>query len=501
MSSAIEPKRRRRLIPQLRWPSWMQEMSGRSHVLVMTVLFVGALFAGWSLLPGISEKVAALEKDGQFRLALRMLEQQYDQGDRSQRTLFQLQHFYEQFGDLAGARRVLEELVELRPRDINLNRQLTALYRQTQDEAAYVDALKTGLQLRYSEAACRELIGIERRDGRGENELQQIQDCQKLGYDGTDDLIRAAHLDAADGRLENAVARLRSLDDKRRLQRPREFLTLFSLLLETNEPRDAYRRGLRWFRSTGDESLALSLIDFMADDDRHDLAIEFAKSVGTPGDGISLAIPELMLDRGQIQSARTLLSLWLERARLDQSPLGSRFVDAALASQDLDLAFTGAQRFGLQRLPQGDLVNLAEALASGQRQADFDSVRAHIGPEFAEANPLLGAAVALTGGDAAMAKDLLAKVDTRDIDEWRLSLHAQLNRKLGIAEPVAPVQDLPRPQVDAVPAPKDGATTAATLPKAPPIVRPTRLLRSIKRPRRRRFPAARTYGVEKAQDP
>jgi len=407
-------------------------LAGRAHVLVMAVLFIGGLTAGYFMLPGISEKVAALEKDGQFRLALRTLEQQYDQGDRRQRTLFQMHRLYEQFGDIAGARRVLEQLVEQRPRDINLNRQLAALYRQAQDEPAYIGAIKAGLKLRYQEASCRELIGIFRLQGNAVQEEQQIKECRDLGYDRTEDLLRLGLITAAEGKLVEAASVLRTLDDKRRLEQPRDQLTLFSVLLENSEARDAYRRGLRWFRSGGDENLALSMIDQLADDDRYDLAVEFAKSTGTPGDGITLSIPELMLDRGQIPGAKALLALWLERAKLDQSALAGRFVEAALMAQDYELAFTGAQRFGLQRMAQSDLVSLAEALGAAGRQADFHAVRGYLGDVTVTANPLLDAAIELLAGNRERAAELVQKVDATDLDEWRAMLLSQISARLGL---------------------------------------------------------------------
>ena len=506
------------------WSQLTESLANHAHRVVMAVLFGGALVAGYNMLPGVSEKVAALEKDGQFRLALRTLEQQYDQGDRRQRTLFQMHRLYEQFGEIAGARRVLEQLVEQRPRDLNLNRQLAALLRQMQDEPAYIAAVRTGLKLRYSEPACHELIGLWRRDGNAAEEERQIKECRELGYDRTEDIVRLAYLSAVSGKLEPAAVMLRALDDRRRLDQPREQLSLFAILLELNEAKDAYRRGLRWFRSSGDETLALSLIDFLADDDRHELALEFAKNTGSPGDSLSLAIPELMLDRGQLPAAKSLLALWLERAKLDQLGLADRFIEASLVAGDVELAFTGAQRFGLNKLSQALLASLAEALAAAGRQPDFDAVRAYMTAETVSANPLIEATIALVAGETERARKLIGPLDATDLDEWRAALLAQISAKTyhHLPKEPSPVSAPPPPAAialapvaaDMAPGsasqapgavPQPPAVSQQTQPAAQPaateapvrVARPARPLRSGRRTRRPRTPLVRPPGKER----
>jgi len=81
-----------------------------------------------------------------------------------------------------------------------------------------------------------------------------------------------------------------------------------------------------------------------------------------------------------------------------------------------------------------DLVALAEALAATGRQADFDTVRALIGPDVFDENPLLGAAVALQRGAPEAGQSLLSTVEVDELDEWRLSLWAKLMDRTGRTE-------------------------------------------------------------------
>lgn len=412
----------------LHLPAWLNLPS---HWVVMGVLFLGALGLGYELLPGQVQRIAMLERDGQSQQARNMLEHSYQSGDRSFQTLYQLQGLYEHFGQLDKASEILRRLIELNPRDVNVQRRAVTFYKMTQDEPAYIRALQAQIGLRYTEDACRELIGILRRNGQWTDEQAAIQTCRLRGYRRPEDISRLASLVAADGDLAQASALLRSVDDLRRLRTARERTQLFVMLLEIDQPREAHRRAVRWLRSARDPSHALALIDYMASANRHDLAIELARDISSPGDAISLAVPEVMLDRGETFAAKTYLRGWIEKARLGTTDLISRFIVACLDAEDPENAMAGAQRFGLAKVPQDDLVALAEALAAIGRQSDFDTVRAVIRPDVLAGNPLLGAAVALQRGAPEAGQTLLSSVAVDELDEWRLSLWAKLMSNSG----------------------------------------------------------------------
>ena len=72
-------------------PGWVAARSPiRAHSFVMGLLFCAAVVVGFGLLPGDSERIAMLERDGKTREAREILEHGFANGDRRQRTLFQL---------------------------------------------------------------------------------------------------------------------------------------------------------------------------------------------------------------------------------------------------------------------------------------------------------------------------------------------------------------------------------------------------------------------------
>ena len=155
------------------------------------------------------------------------------------------------------------------------------------------------------------------------------------------------------------------------------------------------------------------------------------REISVQGDAVSLAVADVMLDRGETYAARTYLRGWIEKARLNSLDTISRFIIACLDAEDPENAMVGAQRFGLARVPQDNLVALAEALAATGKQAEFDAVRAVIQPDVLASNSLLSAAVAVQRGGPEAGQTLLSSVSVDELDEWRLSLWAKLMSNSG----------------------------------------------------------------------
>lgn len=407
----------------------------RAHIFVMGLLFLAAVIVGYTMLPGDAERIAMLERDGKTAEARQILEQQFANGDRRQRTLYLLEGLYEQSGNLPKARQTLELLAQQRPRDANLQRQLGQFYRVTDAEPEYIRALQAQIDARYSEPACRELIGLLRRKGSYGPEQEALQKCRQKGYRRPEDMVRLASLMAAGGELKEASQLLRAVDDLRRLKSDRERLQLFELLLEVDQPGEAQRRAVRWAKATKDDSFTLTLIGELASANRQDLAIELARDTSVPGDSVFLAVPEMMVDRDELTAARAMLQGWLDKATDLDPPLTSRFIAASLSAGDTSLAFAGARKAGLETLAPESAGRLVRALEAGGRHADADAIRQAVSkaqgvevPDQSEARE--GGRIA--GGEAA------AKPGS-NLDPWRSALWKRLRDENKIIGPNVPI--------------------------------------------------------------
>ena len=407
---------------------------------IMATVFLCSIFAGWAMLPGDNERVAMLERDGHSREALDILEHQVTGGDKRYRTLHQILALYENEGNVGKARSVLEAMTADHPRDVTVKRRLTQFYRSNHLQAEYIATLQDMIEIRYSEATCRELIAVLRFAGNAGVEQAALQRCRQKGYRRADDLSRLAELVAADGDNAQATGILKSIDDLRRLKTVRERFQLLSLLAEQDQPNEAERRALRWIRSTHDDATAVSLIDHLARGKHPDSAYEVAKDAGIPGDGISLTVAERLIEKSQGGAALLYLRGWLDRATAADAETAIRFVDSALAVGDPRLAIQGARRFGYVLLPKHSLSKLAGALEQMDARLEAAEVRTALsggGPVAPEAGAKDAAKLdtspdtdsALDAGDAgASAGERVRSVLLVDpLDAWKRSLFTNMS--------------------------------------------------------------------------
>jgi hypothetical protein len=416
----------------------------RPYLVVMPILFVGALAIGVVILPGENERIAALERDGQTRRALQMLEARLQRGDQSSRVLFDLHRLYDYYGDSEKARRVLEQLADQRPRDAVIQRQLAQLYKTTQDEPAYLRTLQKQISLRYSEPACKELIGLLRRSSAYEAEQAAIADCRRRGYRRVDDLVRLAFLEASDGNIVEAAQTLSAVDDRRWLREARERQLLFDTLIEARRPEEATRRSIRWLKGQYDPDIANTLIYRMVEANRNDLALQIAAAVSLPGDAVALTVAEIMVDQVQYTAARAFLGGWLQQNKAMDFELATRFVTAGLDAEDYGLALTGAERFGLDKLGQAELGALAVALLASARGGEFDRVRPFLTPDAIARQPMIAAGIDLRSGRNEQARANLMRVRVDDLNERQLGYFARLVDQAGRSPALAAVLREPR---------------------------------------------------------
>lgn len=429
------------------------------HRVIMAMIFAGALMAGIAILPGANERVAMLERDGHSRDALKILETEYALGDRKYRTLYQMQALYEDEGNLPKARQLLEAMAVANPRDAALRGQLSLFYKNAQDQPAYIAALKTQIDTKYSESACRALIALLRSQGDYAAEQSALQQCRQRGYRRPEDLSRLAELVAADGDGAQAATILRSIDDLKRLRTGRERYQFLSLLLEQDQPNEAERRALRWIKGGKDDGLALGLIDTLAHSKFPNLAIAVAKEAGSPGDSVSLTVAERLIERSELGPAKLYLNGWLsgwqEKSQTPLEGLPARFVEAALNAGDPATALKGARKFGFTALPPVVLERLAAGLSNAALTAGAAEVRKAAGIEDQPSMPV-GDDVSPGAGEVAGQQAQSAAVEPNQVtsnqtvtgrqdqlDPWRRLLWAKMSDdalRRGQALGLAPLQ-------------------------------------------------------------
>ena len=459
------------------------------YTLVLALIFAGSLVVAWAVLPGEDERIEALERDGQTSRAFALLEARFNRGDRRQRTLVSLRRFYDYYGDAGKSRQVLELLAVERPRDLYVQRQLAQLYRLNQDMPGQIRALKAQLTIRYAEPVCQRLIGLLHLTNDFAAEQAALIDCHDNGYRRPEGLERLASLYAADGKLDQTAQILAAVDDRRWLRGSHERLMLFDALMATNLPQDALWRGIRWYKGQPDQDLALEMISRLVAAGRNDFGLQMARQVGKPGDPVTLAAGEILVDQVQLDAARAFLAGWLAQAGVMSTETAIRFVAAAVDADDPVLAMRGAERHGLARFQSGDLIPLAEALIGAGRIADFDRVRERLTPESIAADGLIAASIDLREGQLEAARTTLSAVTVDEADERRTALKSHL---IALAGRPPSAERLVREAPGMVPGTLTVPPAVTAVPGEPRVRRVSRQVELARRFKRRRF-GVRTY--------
>ena len=499
MSSAVDPTGWPPTDGQHIGPGWRRRLLARlapPYTLVLALIFAGALVVAWAVLPGEDERIEALERDGQTSRAFTLLQARFDRGDRRQRTLVSLRRFYDYYGDSEKSQQVLELLAQLRPRDLFIQRQLAQLYRVGEDLPGQIRALKAQLVIRYSEPVCQRLVGLEHLSSDYAAEYATLIDCHARGYRRPDGLVRLASLYAVDGKLDRTAEILGAVDDRRWLRGSHERLMLFDALISTNLPKDALRRGIRWYKGQPDQDLALEMISRLVAAEHNDLGLQMARQVGTPGDPVTLAAGEILVDQVQYEAARAFLSGWLAQSPAMSTETAVRFVAAAVDADDPALALQCAEKHGLDRFRSSDLVALAEALLAAGLTGDFDKVRAHLTPESIQADALLAAAIDLRDGRLDEARATLTAMTIDPADERRAALKVHLAALAG--RPPVATRLIREPNRTDIQAPVAGPAGETQTRRASPSLD---IARRFKRYRRRRIVVRSTPTLPVAAKP
>lgn len=372
-------------------------------VLVMAVVAVGVSLL---LIPGGHELALMKFRDRDFEEALPAYEKRYAEGDRSAATVMPLSRLHLQEGRVDRAIAVMEAFVAAEPRSVEARQLLGVLYHGAQRMGDYLANLEAIDALLPSEEAQRELAtyyefyaDFERLAGA----LGRLADRRP---DDAEIVTKLAALLAASGDAEQAVARLRALDDtlpEGATDDARDLL--MNLLLELGRTEEAVDRARRWLERRPTVAETLGLGNQLVDAGRADLARALLKPFEERANGdlaLALALVDLDTATGRVEDARDRLLGLRKNGSIGDAWLG-RFIGLAFGAGLPALALEVVQGRDLALIPDWALAGLAETAYARKDRATLDRLAAELGDGFLTERPILAANIALARGDTAAA--------------------------------------------------------------------------------------------------
>ena len=157
-------------------------------------------------------------------------------------------------GDVSGAARTLEGMIEDGGKAALLHLTLADLYASVGQKAESLDLLLAVPVAHLDEGARADLASWLRYEGRHDEERAYLTNLDNAGLANPAQGTRLAFLDLATGETEAATQRLGRVDDDGALTGVQARLTLLALLIEAGQQSEARTRAKNWQSDTEDST-------------------------------------------------------------------------------------------------------------------------------------------------------------------------------------------------------------------------------------------------------
>lgn len=382
-----------------------------AYRLLVGMIALAVLIAGWLLVPRREEQVAMLTRDGYYDMASQELSSLQVGDAQHPRVLMQAHLLKEIQGDVVGALQDLDAFLAIRPGDLAARKRQAVFLLQTGQLDRYLSTLAMLAVAQPTTERILQLLALYRLHGRFDDELALLRQqagkrpedhvhLQRLGA-----LLAERHewLDAE--RWLRLAARSAPADDHEGR------LLLLDVLIQNKRGSDIAKQPLAWMKAWRSPYLTGRLITKLAEAGLGAPAAELARASVDLMPASAFEIAGVLTQKGQPAVALEMLARWVAgEANPSRKDLRDfvyacgRAGDAAMPLRKL-LEFV---RIGAPPLLQGDL---AEELAQAYGKGILASIRPLLSMEVLRAKPLLGADLALFEGNGQLARWFLSQAD------------------------------------------------------------------------------------------
>ena len=223
-------------------------------VFATCICVLGGVAAGYFLIPGPTEQLTMLVRDGREETALDQANVLFYAGNREPALLMQVFLLNQRAGETARAQVALRAYFKQNPDDATAWLKASEVLDEASNSELLTEALSNVVRLTKNPKAAGRLAGLLRLRGRLSEELQVLQavDSKKLS---DDDALQLATLLLGRHELNDAVTILERLDDGKPGLKTDGRIKLFGGLVDQGRFDESADRAIRWGKS--DDSPAL----------------------------------------------------------------------------------------------------------------------------------------------------------------------------------------------------------------------------------------------------
>jgi len=380
-----------------------------------------AIVGGYFMVPGESEKLAMLLRDGSEELALARANELFSNGARDPALLMQAFALNQLAGEHDRAAEIIDAYFQQRPDDVAAWRRASVAFEEAGRTDLLRNALENVVRLSGDPAAAGKLAAIYRFSGKDEDELRVLGTVAE-GQLAEADAIRLARLLIARDRTDQAVTGLLAVDDRKPGLSDEGRTLLFTALLDHRDYATAVERALGWMGDEDRFPLRDIFVVYLLRAGAGDEAFRLATSHLATGDAKdTAALAQLLYDEGRYDLVGRLMRESLAEAR-------------ELPAEKLDQYLSGmvatARWKGIGDRLFGELFRVVAASRSADVEASFMQAmydqmgysgvapfRHAISPQLLSRRPVLAARLLFEERNQLGARRFLMATDLREQSE------------------------------------------------------------------------------------
>jgi tetratricopeptide (TPR) repeat protein len=221
-------------------------MTSSRHIAVVLALGIAALAAGVALIPGDREQLTMMLRDERDAEPLRLLQREYDAGERDPQQMLHLYQLLMSFAEIGRATHIVEELASKSPNDVSALTLLAKHYADTQNQPREIATLERLFKITGAPAMAQRLLVLYRFAGRTADETQLLQKLLSAGTITAGDAERLGFMLASNGDWEAARAALVAFDKLAPIDDSIGRPALFDVMVRLGQSHSAMTAAERW---------------------------------------------------------------------------------------------------------------------------------------------------------------------------------------------------------------------------------------------------------------
>ena len=401
----------------------------RHHLLLTAVVAALVLLGSLLLIPRRDEHLTMLTRDGRFEEASLIIDAMRAQGDARPELLHQQVILHIKQGDVPRALTASRSHLEARPDDVSALETHAELLLHAGLMKEHLAASGRLVRLRPNRDRLWRLLAHLRLAGEVEDELALLDHFVGSRMLKLEHFERLGSLLSARGDWRSAERWLRHADRLAPADESQARLRLLHVLLQSGQEAEALQFARRWLETWRDPYLSGRLLLALSREASESAAMPLALHFVDTMPEAALEVASVLTQAGQAGVSRAILSRWIDRTPSPSSSQARDFVHASFVAGEVGKPLRKLLDLMRAAAPSEVVAGFVEEIAHAYGSNSIAHLMPHLSADILHKRPLLGADLALSSGNAQLARWYLDKAEVAVLAEEQQDRWLELLRR------------------------------------------------------------------------